>query len=102
MRDKHGSVFVLHEVYLRTLTFGIGLLRFAVTSVATLPIQAVLDAQNSIMRLKNPEAAGRMDLLDKNGAVIGPFEPQQFITDVMGQFVGGEVFNTLVQYACFL
>ena len=71
LKDKHGHLLHLHETYIRLYSFNIGVLRFAVRSAAAPPrphhthstddaidVQALLDLQNSVMRLNDPKKAG--------------------------------------------
>jgi hypothetical protein len=68
-------------------------------------IQAVLDLQNSVMRLGDPKKAGyvvtaaflllhpfrRLLIVDKDLEVSGLFNPRAFISDVLCQQIGPEV-----------
>ncbi len=58
LRDKSGNLYQLHEGYVRMFSFGIGIVRFSVSALSSVTLQAILNVQNSVMRLKNPKQAG--------------------------------------------
>ena len=58
LRDKHGNTYDLCEVYIRLYSFDIGIVRFAVCAHGAITQQALLDVQNSVMRLGDPKQAG--------------------------------------------
>ena len=58
LRDKHGNTYDLCEVYIRLYNFQIGFVRFAVCAHGAITQQALLDVQNSVMRLGDPKQAG--------------------------------------------
>lgn len=93
LQDRHGNKFSVREVYVRKMTFGVGIFRFALCCDGAASLQAVLDAQNSVMRLTNPKTAGRMTVIGGEPSLTGfqvdsAFEPQAFITNVLAQYVG--------------
>lgn len=89
VRDANGNLYSVSESYVRIFSYKIGMVRFTVSANAPVDVQAILDVQNGIMRLKGNK--GRLSVLDETGTVAAPFEPKVFVRSVLQQVVGHEV-----------
>eukprot|EP00118_Oscarella_pearsei_P013238 m.103691 g.103691 ORF g.103691 m.103691 type:complete len:447 (+) comp37191_c0_seq79:104-1444(+) len=58
LRDKHGNMFNLNQVFIKVFSFNVGILRFAIMAQSKVDVQAVLDVQNAVMRLDDSKQAG--------------------------------------------
>eukprot|EP00118_Oscarella_pearsei_P013137 m.101777 g.101777 ORF g.101777 m.101777 type:complete len:261 (+) comp37143_c0_seq5:297-1079(+) len=81
LEDKYGNTYKLDQVFIRLFRFNVGILRFAITlrPRQKVRLQAVLDVQNGVMRLKDPKKAGRLWMADGSG----DFLPKEFVCRIL-------------------
>eukprot|EP00730_Choanoeca_flexa_P002378 TRINITY_DN11028_c0_g2_i4.p1 TRINITY_DN11028_c0_g2~~TRINITY_DN11028_c0_g2_i4.p1 ORF type:complete len:306 (+),score=28.66 TRINITY_DN11028_c0_g2_i4:66-920(+) len=86
LQDASNNVFELTDMYIRLFTFNIGIVRFCLRARSPVSIQTILDAQNSIMRLKRSSQAVEFTRLDNHER----FDTMSFVMQVLSDYIGDE------------
>eukprot|EP00118_Oscarella_pearsei_P013235 m.103520 g.103520 ORF g.103520 m.103520 type:complete len:575 (+) comp37191_c0_seq29:104-1828(+) len=89
LRDKHGNMFNLNQVFIKVFSFNVGILRFAIMAQSKVDVQAVLDVQNAVMRLDDSKQAGRLSIIE-NEEDKGLFLPKVFIRKLLNERFQGK------------